>query len=75
MFDDDAADTREYDVVVNGEEQYSVWPVGRPLPAGWRAVGFSGRRAECLSHVEEIWVDMRPLSVRSSGERRGAGHE
>ncbi|GGS13227.1 MULTISPECIES: MbtH family protein [Actinokineospora] len=53
-------------VVVNGEEQYSVWPADRPLPSGWRATGFTGDRAACLAHIDEVWVDMRPLSVREA---------
>ena len=53
-----------YLVVVNHEEQYSIWPADRELPAGWRAEGKSGTREECLSHVEVVWTDMRPLSVR-----------
>lgn len=51
-------------VVVNGEDQYSLWPLSRQLPAGWRAEGFTGARAECLAHIEEVWTDMRPRSVR-----------
>ena len=51
-------------VVVNDEEQYSVWDADRPPPAGWRATGFTGTRQECLDHIDEIWTDMRPLSVR-----------
>jgi len=57
-------DTREYVVVVNHEEQYSIWLAGRELPAGWSDVGTRGSRAECLAHVEEVWTDMRPLSLR-----------
>jgi len=60
----------EYDVVVNDEEQYSIWAVGRAVPAGWRAVGVSGTREECLEHIEEVWTDMRPKSLRlAMGER------
>jgi MbtH protein len=51
-------------VVVNDEEQYSVWDADRPLPAGWRATGFTGTRQECLDHIDEVWTDMRPLSLR-----------
>ncbi|MBB6421372.1 MbtH family NRPS accessory protein [Streptomyces sp. AK010] len=51
-------------VVVNDEEQYSVWAADRPLPAGWRAEGTEGSRDECLDHIERIWTDMRPLSLR-----------
>ncbi|MFL6127088.1 MbtH family protein [Actinophytocola sp.] len=51
-------------VVVNEEEQYSIWPEGKEIPAGWRADGTAGTRDECLDHVERVWVDMRPLSLR-----------
>lgn len=53
-----------YLVVVNHEEQYSIWRATRPVPAGWRRVGFEGTRDACLDHIESIWIDMRPLSVR-----------
>jgi MbtH protein len=51
-------------VVLNDEEQYSIWPAGRELPAGWRAEGFEGDREGCLAHIDEVWTDMRPLSAR-----------
>ncbi|WP_449065483.1 MbtH family protein [Planomonospora algeriensis] len=54
-------------VVVNHEEQHSIWPAGRELPDGWRAEGFSGDREECLAHIERVWTDLRPLSVRGAG--------
>jgi MbtH protein len=57
-------DTIVYRVVVNHEEQYSIWPVDRELPAGWNDVGKSGPKAECLEHIEQVWTDMRPLSLR-----------
>ncbi|MEU2874995.1 MbtH family NRPS accessory protein [Streptomyces sp. NPDC007070] len=53
-----------YRVVVNDEEQYSIWPVSRELPAGWRDAGRQGTRQECLAHIDEVWTDMRPLSLR-----------
>jgi MbtH protein len=53
-------------VVVNAEEQYSIWPANRLIPQGWRSVGIEGTRDRCLSYVKEVWTDMRPLSVRSS---------
>lgn len=62
-------DRRLYSVVVNEEEQYSIWLAGRQLPVGWRHEGFGGSRAECLSHVEEIWTDMRPLGLRKRMEQ------
>jgi MbtH protein len=60
----DAPETRPHAVVVNDEEQYSIWPVGRDLPAGWRPDGFTGTEAECLAYIDETWTDMRPASLR-----------
>jgi MbtH protein len=54
----------QFDVVVNDEEQYSIWAAGRPIPAGWHTVGKRGTREECLGHIEEVWTDMRPKSLR-----------
>ncbi len=51
-------------MVRNDEEQYSIWPAGRELPAGWYDAGFTGTRADCLSHVDTVWTDMRPKSLR-----------
>ncbi|GAA1990970.1 amino acid adenylation domain-containing protein [Kitasatospora viridis] len=62
MFED--GDDRQYLVVRNHEEQYSVWPVGRELPAGWQGVGVTGDKAACLAQVKEVWTDLRPLSLR-----------
>jgi MbtH protein len=56
-------DTTIYKVVVNHEEQYSIWPAGRENPLGWREVGKSGEKAECLAYIKEVWTDMRPLSL------------
>ena len=58
-----------YVVVINDEEQYSIWPAGREIPAGWRAVGKSGTKDECVAYVEEVWTDMRPLSLRRQMEQ------
>lgn len=52
-------------VVVNDEEQYSIWADGSPLPAGWRPAGFEGSREACLEHIEQVWTDMRPKRVRA----------
>jgi MbtH protein len=57
-------ETRPHAVVVNDEEQYSVWPVERDLPAGWRQEGFTGTEDECLAYIDEVWTDMRPASLR-----------
>jgi len=63
--------TGRHQVVVNDEEQYSLLPLDRPLPDGWRATGFTGDRQECLDHIDEIWTDMRPRSVRLRQEAEG----
>ncbi|MEU8975873.1 MbtH family NRPS accessory protein [Streptomyces monashensis] len=62
-----------YRVVVNHEEQYSIWPVDQPRPAGWEDAGYGGAREECLAHIETVWTDMRPLSLRRRTEREAAG--
>jgi MbtH protein len=61
LFDDESAD---YFVVLNDEEQYSIWPVRREIPAGWASVGPARPREDCLNEIERLWVDMRPRSVR-----------
>jgi len=53
-------DGTRYQVVMNHEEQYSLWPADRELPLGWQAAGFSGTKAACLGYIEEVWTDMRP---------------
>src|SRR5438045_8184991 len=61
-----------YRVVVNQEEQYSIWPAGRDnLPAGWSDCGKSGDKAQCLAFINEVWTDMRPLSLRRKMEATG----
>ena len=57
-------DTALYTVVVNHEEQYSIWPADREIPAGWREAGKRGPRQDCLDYISKVWTDMRPLSVR-----------
>jgi MbtH protein len=61
-----------YRVVVNDEEQYSIWPADRELPLGWRDAGKQGTREECLAHIQEVWTDMRPLSLRKKMEADAA---
>lgn len=56
-------------VVVNDEEQYSIWFADRPLPPGWYDTGVSGTAAACLDHVERVWTDLRPRSLREAGDR------
>ncbi|WP_269467285.1 MbtH family NRPS accessory protein [Xanthomonas citri] len=59
----DSEDTR-FEVVMNAEEQYSIWPATMDVPAGWSTVGKAGTKQECLAYIEEVWTDMRPLSLR-----------
>ncbi|MBY0318384.1 MAG: MbtH family NRPS accessory protein [Reyranella sp.] len=61
-------DTRSYTVVVNHEDQYSLWPSSREIPAGWQQAGMSGAREQCLAYIRQHWTDMRPRSLR---ERMG----
>jgi len=61
-------DTTIYKVVVNHEEQYSIWPADRENPLGWRDAGKSGPKAKCLTYIKEVWTDMRPLSLRKKME-------
>jgi MbtH protein len=62
---EDEEEKRLYNVVVNHEEQYSIWPTNREIPAGWREVGVSGTKKECLEYIGKVWTDMRPLSLRN----------
>lgn len=62
--DSEGEDTKIYKVVVNQEEQYSIWPVDRENPPGWSDAGRSGPKADCLAYIKEVWTDMRPLSLR-----------
>ncbi|MEO3790812.1 MbtH family NRPS accessory protein [Nonomuraea sp. B10E15] len=55
---------RQYTVVRNDEHQYSIWPADRQPPEGWQAQGFAGPKDDCLAHIDEIWTDMRPRSLR-----------
>lgn len=64
MSNEETTDNTVYKVVVNHEEQYSIWPEYRDNPLGWRDAGKVGTKAECLDHIEKVWTDMRPLSLR-----------
>lgn len=61
---EDKDDTSIYKVVMNHEEQYSIWPAERENALGWNDAGKTGSRAECLAYIKEVWTDMRPLSLR-----------
>lgn len=63
---DDEEDNSIYNVVVNHEEQYSIWPAQRENALGWSDAGKSGSKQECLAYIKEVWTDMRPLSLRKA---------
>ncbi|WP_437756714.1 MbtH family protein [Sorangium sp. So ce1389] len=65
----DEQDNLTYRVVVNHEEQYSIWAADREIPPGWRDAGKTGTKDECLAHIEQAWTDMRPLSLRQQMEQ------
>src|SRR5215472_10484776 len=69
MYGDDGQDKTVYKVVLNHEELYSIWPVDRENPSGWRNAGKSGSRSKCLAYIKEVWIDMRPLSLRKRMEQ------
>jgi len=70
---EDREDKTIYNVVVNHEEQYSIWPVDREMPLGWKAAGKQGLKQECLDYIEKVWTDMRPLSLRKQMEEAAKG--
>lgn len=57
-------DSTIYEVVMNDEEQYSIWPAWKDIPLGWKTVGKNGPKDDCLAYINEVWTDMRPLSLR-----------
>jgi MbtH protein len=72
MHNDEKEDKTTYKVVVNHEEQYSIWPAHKENPNGWRDAGKIGDKAGCLEYVKTVWTDMRPLSLRKQMEERAA---
>jgi MbtH protein len=71
----DDEDGAIYTVVINDEEQYSIWPSHKPIPQGWRSAGKEGRKAVCLQYIDEVWKDMRPLSLRRKMEAGSRGKD
>lgn len=67
-WDPEEEDNTIYAVVINHEEQYSIWPADREVPLGWKKVGKEGTKQEALDYIEEVWTDMRPLSLRKKME-------
>ena len=70
MSREEEADQTSYRVVVNHEEQYSIWPAERENALGWNDAGFTGTNEACLAYIKKVWTDMRPLSLRGSPYRR-----
>jgi MbtH protein len=68
---DEREDTTIYNVVVNHEEQYSIWPADRENPLGWINADKTGSKTECLAYIKEVWTDMRPLSLRKKMAEMG----
>lgn len=66
---DDEENNTVYQVVVNHEEQYSIWPDYKELPGDWKAVNKTGSKQDCLNYIKEVWTDMRPLSLRNQMEQ------
>ncbi len=66
----DQTENSIYKVVVNHEEQYSIWPIEREPPSGWHEAGKHGTKQECLTFIQEVWTDMRPLSLRLTMDTR-----
>lgn len=69
MSNPDTEDQTIYKVVVNHEEQYSIWPADRENALGWKDAGKTGLKSECLEYIKEVWTDMRPLSLRKKMEK------
>jgi len=71
MTSNNEEDNTEYQVVLNHEEQYSIWPTYKDIPGGWKAAGKIGKKQECLAYIKEVWTDMRPLSLRKHMKESG----
>ena len=69
MFDDESI---RFKVVANHQEQYSIWPDFKDMPAGWIAVGPQGLKDECLDYIEKVWTDMRPKRLRDKMKEQDA---
>lgn len=61
----------EFTVVINHQEQYSIWPTYHPVPQGWKEVGVIGDKETCLQHIRKVWLDMRPKSLRDALAKMG----
>lgn len=63
-------ENKEFVVVIDKEEMYSIWPADRELPLGWKEEGFKGTKRKCINYIEEVWTDLRPLSLRKMMEEQ-----
>lgn len=64
MDNESGEEAAHFIVLINEEEQYSLWPAGKSIPGGWKSTGKEGPKADCLKYVDEVWIDMRPMSLR-----------
>jgi MbtH protein len=71
---EDEGDDRIYTVVVNDEGQYSIWLSARDIPPGWYITGMTGPKNQCLAYIEEVWVDLRPFSLRKHMDEEASRH-
>lgn len=71
----DEEENWSYKVLINEEEQYSLWPAFKGIPAGWRSVGPTGTKAECLAFIDANWIDMRPASLKRAMDYEAGGSE
>jgi len=72
MRDEEREDTTIYKVVINHEEQYSIWPADRANALGWKDAGKEGSKEDCLGYIKKVWTDMRPLSLRVAMEEEAS---
>lgn len=63
--------SQQFEIVLNTERQYSIWPVGQPPPDGWQQTGRVGTKSECLAFIDAVWNQMNPLSQRHAGGNPG----
>lgn len=73
MYDKAVADVALFEVVLNDEEQYSIWPAHKEIPLGWKKIGQQASKEACLGYIKEVWTDMRPLSLRMKTAAMEAG--
>ena len=75
MSEEQREDRTVYKVIINHEEQYSIWPADRENALGWNDVGITGTKQEVMDYIKEVWTDMRPLSLRKKMEEAERARE